>query len=237
MAIHMKLKEERKRKQWTQNVLAEKIGVSREVVGRWERLESIPTLKNCKKICRVFDITMDYLIKDEIDTKDNQLKYMKLGKDILDLANERYPIDFIRKYHIIAKEEVFAIPRKKGLDFLSKVRSNLEKEDIGENRRDLRNYMRKFIFSWYKFDKVRFQLAKSQKLKSLEMNAVLFSQDEIESNIVEDYPERPVMLLRDLMVNRLEKYLCEEYSIDVNSISKDYEFENEISEQTYKLVK
>lgn len=233
----MKLKEERKRKQWTQNVLAEKIGVSREVVGRWERLESIPTLKNCKKICRVFDITMDYLIKDEIDTKDNQLKYMKLGKDILDLANERYPIDFIRKYHIIAKEEVFAIPRKKGLDFLSKVRSNLEKEDIGEDRRDLRNYMRKFIFSWYKFDKVRFQLAKSQKLKSLEMNAVLFSQDEIESNIVEDYPERPVMLLRDLMVNRLEKYLCEEYSIDVNSISKDYEFENEISEQTYKLVK
>ncbi|EAF5542684.1 XRE family transcriptional regulator, partial [Listeria monocytogenes] len=127
--------------------------------------------------------------------------------------------------------------RKKGLDFLSKVRSNLEKEDIGEDRRELRNYMRKFIFSWYKFDKVRFQLAKSQKLKSLEINAVLFSQDEIQSKIVEDYPERPVMLLRDLMVNRLEKYLCEEYSIDVNSISKDYEFENEVSEQTYKLVK
>ncbi|EAH2564559.1 XRE family transcriptional regulator, partial [Listeria monocytogenes] len=128
-------------------------------------------------------------------------------------------------------------PRKKGLDFLSKVRTNLEKEDIGEDRRELRNYMRKFIFSWYKFDKVRFQLAKSQKLKSLEINAVLFSQDEIESKIVEDYPERPVMLLRDLMVNRLEKYLCEEYSIDVNSITKDYEFENEVSEQTYKVVK
>ncbi|EAH0897691.1 XRE family transcriptional regulator, partial [Listeria monocytogenes] len=132
---------------------------------------------------------------------------------------------------------IFAIPRKKGLDFLSKVRTNLEKEDIGEDRRELRNYMRKFIFSWYKFDKVRFQLAKSQKLKSLEINAVLFSQDEIESKIVEDYPERPVMLLRDLMVNRLEKYLCEEYSIDVNSITKDYEFENEVSEQTYKVVK
>lgn len=233
----MKLKEERKRKQWTQNVLAEKIGVSREVVGRWERLESIPTLKNCKSICRVFDITMDYLIKDEVDTKDNQLKYMELGKDILDLANERYPIDFIRKYHIISKEEIFAIPRKKGLDFLSKVKTNLEKGDIGEDRRELRNYMRKFIFSWYKFDKARFQLAKSQKLKSLEMNAVLFSQDEIQSKIVEDYPERPVMLLRDLMVNRLEKYLCEEYSIDVNSITKDYEFENEVSEQTYKVVK
>ncbi|EAG9637347.1 XRE family transcriptional regulator, partial [Listeria monocytogenes] len=116
-------------------------------------------------------------------------------------------------------------------------RTNLEKEDIGEDRRELRNYMRKFIFSWYKFDKVRFQLAKSQKLKSLEINAVLFSQDEIESKIVEDYPERPVMLLRDLMVNRLEKYLCEEYSIDVNSITKDYEFENEVSEQTYKVVK
>ncbi|EAK9279474.1 helix-turn-helix transcriptional regulator [Listeria monocytogenes] len=237
MAIYMKLKEERKRKQWTQNVLAEKIDVSREVVGRWERLESIPTLKNCKSICRVFDITMDYLIKDEIDTKDNQLKYMKLGKDILDLANERYPIYFIRKYHIISKEEIFAIPRKKGLDFLSKVRTNLEKEDIGEDRRELRNYMREFIFSWYKFDKARFQLAKSQKLKNLEVNAILFSEDEIESKIVEDYPERPVMLLRDLIVNRLEKYLCEEYSIDVNSISKDYEFENEVSEQIYKLVK
>ncbi|WP_260444265.1 helix-turn-helix transcriptional regulator [Listeria rocourtiae] len=90
MALHIKLREERKRNNWTQAIFAEKIGVSREMIGRWERQEAIPTLSNCIRICKVLNITVDFLIRDDIDSKNNQVKYTTLGKSVLDLVGERY---------------------------------------------------------------------------------------------------------------------------------------------------
>ncbi|MBC1811256.1 helix-turn-helix transcriptional regulator [Listeria booriae] len=236
MALHLKLKEERKRNHWTQSMLAEQVGVSREMIGRWERQEVMPTVSSCKQICKVLNITVDYLIRDDIDTKDNQVKYTTLGKSILDLVDERYPVDFFRKYSIVSKEEVFAIPRKQGLDFLEMVREELDKTDTNEQNKKLRNYMRQFVFSWYKFDKARFLLAKEQKAISLEINAILFSQEELKRALEGLYSNRPVMLLRDLMVRRLETYVCDEYSINLNHFSENYEFDNELSQRIYRLM-
>ncbi|KGL37766.1 XRE family transcriptional regulator [Listeria sp. SHR_NRA_18] len=236
MALHLKLKEERKRNNWTQDVLAEKVGVSREMIGRWERQEAIPTVSSCIRICKVLNITVDFLIRDDIDSKNNQVKYTTLGKSILDLVDERYPIDFFRKYSIVSKEEVFSIPRKQGLDFLNKVGDEIEKAETEEYDKNLRNYMRQFIFSWYKFNKARFLLAKEQKAIGLEINAVLFSQEEIKRELEGLYSEQPIMMLRDLMVKRLENYICDEYNIQRDNLSKDYEFDNEWSKNTYKLM-
>ncbi|WP_270994294.1 helix-turn-helix transcriptional regulator [Listeria seeligeri] len=236
MALHLKLKEERKRNNWTQDILAEKVGVSREMIGRWERREAIPTVSNCIRICKVLNIAVDFLIRDDIDSKNNQVKYTTLGKSILDLVDERYPIDFFRKYSIVSKEEVFSIPRKQGLDFLNTVGDEIEKADTEEYDKNLRNYMRRFIFSWYKFNKARFLLAKEQKAIGLEINAVLFTQEEIKRELEGLYSEQPVMMLRDLMVKRLENYICDEYNIQRNNLLKDYEFDNEWSKGTYKLM-
>ncbi|CAM4070289.1 helix-turn-helix transcriptional regulator [Listeria booriae] len=236
MALHLKLKEERKRNNWTQDTLAEKVGVSREMIGRWERLEAIPTVSSCIRICKVLNITVDFLIRDDIDSKNNQVKYTTLGKSILDLVDERYPIDFFRKYSIVSKEEVFSIPRKQGLDFLNTVGDEIEKADTEEYDKNLRNYMRQFIFSWYKFNKARFLLAKEQKAIGLEINAVLFSQEEIKRELEGVYSEQPIMMLRDLMVKRLENYICDEYNIQRDNLSKDYEFDNEWSKSTYNLM-
>ncbi|MBC1649272.1 helix-turn-helix transcriptional regulator [Listeria booriae] len=236
MALHLKLKEERKRNNWTQDTLAEKVGVSREMIGRWERQEAIPTVSSCIRICKVLNITVDFLIRDDIDSKNNQVKYTTLGKSILDLVDERYPIDFFRKYSIVSKEEVFSIPRKQGLDFLNTVGDEIEKADTEEYDKNLRNYMRQFIFSWYKFNKARFLLAKEQKAIGLEINAVLFSQEEIKRELEGVYSEQPIMMLRDLMVKRLENYICDEYNIQRDNLSKDYEFDNEWSKSTYKLI-
>ncbi|MBC2005488.1 helix-turn-helix transcriptional regulator [Listeria booriae] len=236
MALHLKLKEERKRNNWTQDTLAEKVGVSREMIGRWERQEAIPTVSSCIRICKVLNITVDFLIRDDIDSKNNQVKYTTLGKSILDLVDERYPIDFFRKYSIVSKEEVFSIPRKQGLDFLNTVGDEIEKADTEEYDKNLRNYMRQFIFSWYKFNKARFLLAKEQKAIGLEINAILFSQEEIKRELEGVYSEQPIMMLRGLMVKRLENYICDEYNIQRDNLSKDYEFDNEWSKSTYKLI-
>lgn len=163
MALHLKLNEERKRNHWTQDMLAEKIGVSREMIGRWERQEVVPTLSKCIRICKVLNITMDYLIKDDIDTKANQVKYVTLGKNILDLVDEKYPLDFFHKYSIVSKEEMFAIPRKQGLDFLDTVRNELNKTNIDKQSKKLRNYMREFILVGINLTKQDFYLLRSRK--------------------------------------------------------------------------
>lgn len=96
--------------------------------------------------------------------------------------------------------------------------------------------MRQFIFSWYKFNKARFLLAKEQKAIGLEINAVLFSQEEIMGELEVLYSQQPVMLLRDLMIKRLENYVCNEYSIHLDNLSKGYEFDNRWSKSIYKLM-
>ncbi|MBC2107250.1 helix-turn-helix domain-containing protein [Listeria innocua] len=236
MALHLKLREERIRNNWTQDKLAEKVGVSREMIGRWERQKAMPTLSNCIRICKVFELTVDYLIKDNIDTKDNQIKYILLGKGILELVGERYPVDFFRKYSIVSKEEILAIPRKKGLDFLEVVRTELDKAEIDQQNKKLRNYMRQFILSWHKFNKARCLLAKEQSTISLKINSILFSQEELKQELEGLYSQQPVMLLRDLMIKRMEKHVCSEYRINNSTLLKrQYEFNNDLDIKTYQM--
>ncbi|MBF2392071.1 helix-turn-helix transcriptional regulator [Listeria marthii] len=236
MALHLKLREERIRNNWTQDKLAEKVGVSREMIGRWERQKAIPTLSNCIRICKVFELTVDYLIKDNIDTKDNQIKYILLGKGILELVGEKYPVDFFRKYSIVSKEEILAIPRKQGLDFLEVVRTELDKAEIDQQNKKLRNYMRQFILSWHKFNKARCLLAKEQSTISMKIYSILFSQEELKQELEGLYSKQSVMLLRDLMIKRLEKYVCSEYRIkNIELLKGQYEFNNDLDIKNYQM--
>ena len=56
----------RKRKKWTQETLAEQIGVSRQTVAKWENGESVPDLALAAKLAAAFDTTLDDLINAPI---------------------------------------------------------------------------------------------------------------------------------------------------------------------------
>lgn len=43
----------------TQEELAEKIGISRQAVYKWEKDKSTPTIENIMKICEIFDIDIN----------------------------------------------------------------------------------------------------------------------------------------------------------------------------------
>ena len=47
---------------FTQEELAEKIGVSRQAVAKWENGESSPDIGSCAELARLFDVTVDDLI-------------------------------------------------------------------------------------------------------------------------------------------------------------------------------
>ncbi len=60
--INKNLQRLRKIHNYTQEDLAEKIGVSRQAVAKWESGETIPDLMSCNKLAKLYDVTVDNLI-------------------------------------------------------------------------------------------------------------------------------------------------------------------------------
>lgn len=59
----------RKQKGYSQDTLAEKLGVTRQAVSKWELDEMLPDCENAVKIAKLFSVTTDYLLKEDIDIK------------------------------------------------------------------------------------------------------------------------------------------------------------------------
>ena len=57
----------RKRMNWSQEELAEKLNISRQSVSKWEVGATIPDLDKILKMSELFGVSTDYLLKDEMD--------------------------------------------------------------------------------------------------------------------------------------------------------------------------
>ncbi|MBQ2904728.1 MAG: helix-turn-helix transcriptional regulator [Clostridia bacterium] len=60
----------RKKNGWSQEELAEKMNVSRQAVSKWEGAQSVPELEKILLLSRLFGVTTDYLLKDEIENEE-----------------------------------------------------------------------------------------------------------------------------------------------------------------------
>ncbi|WP_199856450.1 helix-turn-helix transcriptional regulator [Lunatibacter salilacus] len=49
-------------KNWSQGDLAQQIGASREIIGKYERNENLPSIEMVAKMVRAFGVTVDFLI-------------------------------------------------------------------------------------------------------------------------------------------------------------------------------
>ena len=67
MILADKIMDLRKRNGWSQEELANQIGVSRQAVSKWESAASVPDLNKIIKMSEVFDVSTDYLLKDAIE--------------------------------------------------------------------------------------------------------------------------------------------------------------------------
>ena len=57
----------RKKAGWSQEDLAEMIGVSRQSVSKWEGAQSVPDMDKILRLSRIFGVSTDYLLKDAIE--------------------------------------------------------------------------------------------------------------------------------------------------------------------------
>lgn len=102
MTFAEKLKELRKQSGISQEKLAEKLGVSRQAVTKWERDSGVPDIENIIAISKLFDVSMDELFSNE--------RSEKKERDFLYESVTEYDIDEPKRFDIKlggAKELVF----------------------------------------------------------------------------------------------------------------------------------
>lgn len=62
-----KLIQLRKKSGWSQEELAQKMNVTRQSVSKWEMAQSIPDIEKIIRLSNLFNVSTDYLLKDEIE--------------------------------------------------------------------------------------------------------------------------------------------------------------------------
>ena len=95
MFIGEKITELRKKYNYTQEVLAEKIGVTRQTLSNWESNITSPDLNQASLLCKELKININDLLDNELelDVKDNSNNILNklVGKKvILDFDDENY---------------------------------------------------------------------------------------------------------------------------------------------------
>lgn len=66
MDIGNKIMELRKKSGLSQEELAEKVGVARQTISKWELGETSPDLKQSKELSKIFNISLDELVSNDI---------------------------------------------------------------------------------------------------------------------------------------------------------------------------
>ena len=74
----------RKKAGWSQEELAEQLGVTRQSVSKWEGAQSVPDMDKVVQMSCLFGVTTDFLLKDELSeeedyTRENKAKSPVVG--------------------------------------------------------------------------------------------------------------------------------------------------------------
>ena len=92
MILADKIIELRKKAGYSQEELAEKMGVSRQSVSKWEGALSIPDLDKILLLSEIFGVSTDYLLKDELGNElpapKEEISESKFRKVTMEEANE-----------------------------------------------------------------------------------------------------------------------------------------------------
>ena len=67
MILADKIIDLRKKAGWSQEELADKLGVSRQSVSKWEGAQSVPDMNKVLQLSDLFGVTTDYLLKDSME--------------------------------------------------------------------------------------------------------------------------------------------------------------------------
>lgn len=109
MILADKISNLRKKNGWSQEELAQKLGVTRQSVSKYEGAQSIPDLDKILKLSQIFGVTTDYLMKDELEMEESGPVL-----EVEDTEEKKYKVtmemacDFLERKKASAKKNAFA---------------------------------------------------------------------------------------------------------------------------------
>ena len=112
MTMGEKIRQFRSAKEFSQEVLAEKLNVSRSAVAKWEADGGVPEIDNLLQLSLVFNVSVDELIGNTVRSNNNR-KTESPDRKEHDFGNQPYDIeltgwnDGVYGVYIIAKDQDF----------------------------------------------------------------------------------------------------------------------------------
>ena len=106
MTLGNSLYKARKRTGLSQEEVAEKLGVSRQTISKWETNETLPDIRQSKQMAQLYHLSLDELIDFDVDVKEieemiehaNEEKHKKM--DWTKLWGKKYPILTVYKEEV-----------------------------------------------------------------------------------------------------------------------------------------
>jgi len=88
MTFGQKVSKLRKEKRLSQINVADAVGVSRDAISKYERDDIIPSVENAKKIAKILNVSLDYLVSDEDKQDVLDIDMVKRIKEVQNLNDD-----------------------------------------------------------------------------------------------------------------------------------------------------
>lgn len=113
MRLGNSLFQARKKRGMSQEEVAEKLGVSRQTISKWELDETLPDIRQSKKLAVLYGLSLDELIEFDIDVKEIQEVIDSTSEEVSEKIDwtkawsKKYPV--LASYQNEVKTEEYAV--------------------------------------------------------------------------------------------------------------------------------
>ena len=94
----------RKKAGCSQEELAEQLGVTRQSVSKWEGAQSVPDIEKILQMSRIFGVTTDYLLKDELEDEREEAETPAIIEEATDTPLRRITLEEATEYLKLRKQ-------------------------------------------------------------------------------------------------------------------------------------
>lgn len=115
MQLGESLAQARKKAGLTQEAVAEKLGVSRQTISKWETDETLPDIRQSKKLASLYHMTLDELVDFDIDVQELTEMINSVSDEVTEKVD--WTAVWAQKYPILARypQEVDTAPYTEAL--------------------------------------------------------------------------------------------------------------------------
>ena len=108
----------RKKSGFSQEEVAEKLGVSRQTISKWEGDETLPDIRQSKRLAVLYGLSLDELIAFDVDVQEIQEAIERTSEAVTEKVD--WTKAWSKKYPILARyqSEVDTAPYAEGLERL-----------------------------------------------------------------------------------------------------------------------